>query len=754
MAGRRNRDRSPSDRGFWTRLRLSARALYEFQSLPPFRLFAFALTAGLWLALIVVRLWDLQIRQAPRLAEKAQQQQEDVIEIAARRGRIYDRNGIELARSTPVDSIGVFPTKVGDPELAATLLAEVLRENPNSLRKKLKKKRFQWVRRLAEPGEAERIRELPLAGLHFEKESKRYYPKGTVAAHILGAVGVDHMGLAGLEQTFEAKLRGVSGQRSVQVDALQHRYASQVIQEPVPGYDLVLTIDQRIQVTAEKELGRAIEETQAEAGTVVVMDPGNGDILGMANWPTFDPNDREPSKTDLEHRKNYALSHMIEPGSTFKIVTVAAGLEEKVTTPEEMIDCERGGIYLLSRWIRDHKPFAMLSVADVLARSSNVGTIKVGLRLSPERLHRYARAFGFGQLTGLPLPGETAGLLRPWERWHPAAIGSVAIGQEVGVTALQMARGVSVMANGGSLVTPRIIESIVSPQGEPTEPDVQEPSRVLNPDTAALMRALMERVVREGTGRRARTPGYRVAGKTGTAQKVDPETGRYSTKDYVASFVGFAPVNAPSIVVVIVLDSPVGMYYGGQVAAPVFPRVATEVLRFRDVPPELPLEQEPVRPIPEEWWADFAIEEPAHDWPGSTQVEFPGILSDEDAVVVTVASLTDSASPRLGDVPLVSNLTMGGTNATSPAELQAVVEDTIEEAEPTEMKPARLTVVDARLPDFRGETVDSVISQTSSLGLGVHLRGSGRAWRQWPPAGTPIQFGGTVTVDFRVGAKP
>ena len=753
MAGRRNRDRSHSDRDFWTRLRLSARALNEFQRLPPFRLFVFALTAGLWLALIVVRLWDLQIRQAPRLAEKAQQQQEDVIEIAARRGRIYDRNGVELARSTPVDSIGVFPTKVGDPELAATLLAEVLRENPNSLRKKLKKKRFQWVRRLAEPAEAERIRELPLAGLHFEKESKRYYPKGTVAAHILGAVGIDHTGLAGLEQTFEAKLRGVSGERSVQVDALQHRYASQMIQEPVPGYDLVLTIDQRIQVTAEKELGRAIEETQAEAGTIVVMDPVNGDILGMASWPTFDPNDREPSKTDLEHRKNYALSHMIEPGSTFKVVTVAAGLEEKVTTPEEMIDCERGGIYLLSRWIRDHKPFALLSVADVLARSSNVGTIKLGLRLSPERLHRYARAFGFGQPTGLPLPGETAGLLRPWERWHPAAIGSVAIGQEVGVTALQMARGVSVMANGGSLVTPRIIESIVSPQGEPTKPDVRESSRVLNPDTAAIMRALMERVVREGTGRRARTPGYRAAGKTGTAQKVDPETGRYSTKDYVASFVGFAPVNAPSIVVVIVLDSPVGMYYGGQVAAPVFPRVATEVLRFRDVPPELPLEQEPVRPIPEEWWADFAIEEPARDWPGSTQVEFPVISSDEEAVVVTVASLTDSASPRLGDVPLVSNLAMGGPNAASPPESQAVVEDTIEEAEPADMKPARLTVVEALLPDFRGETVDSVISQTSSLGLAVHLRGSGRAWRQWPPAGTPIQFGGTVTVDFRVGAK-
>lgn len=753
MAGRRNRDRSPSDPDVWTRLRVFACELSEFQSHPPFRLFVFALAAGLWLALIVVRLWDLQIRQAPRLAEKAQQQQEDVIEIAARRGRIYDRNGVELARSTPVDSIGVFPTKVGDPELAAALLAEVLRENPNTLNKKLKKKHFQWVRRLSEPGEAERIRELPLAGLHFEKESKRYYPKGTVAAHILGAVGVDHTGLAGLEQTFEAKLRGVPGQRSVQVDALQHRYASQVIQEPVPGYDLVLTIDQRIQVTAEKELARAIEETQAEAGTIVVMDPVKGDILGMANWPTFDPNDREPSKTELEHRKNYALSHMIEPGSTFKVVTVAAGLEEKLTTPEEMIDCERGGIYVLSRWIRDHKPFALLSVADVLARSSNVGTIKLGLRLSPERLHRYARAFGFGQPTGLPLPGETAGLLRPWERWHPAAIGSVAIGQEVGVSALQMARAVSVIANGGSLVTPRIIEAIASPQGGPKETDVRDSSRVLNPETAAIMRALMERVVREGTGRRARTPGYRVAGKTGTAQKVDPETGHYSTKDYVASFVGFAPVNAPSILVVIVLDSPVGKYYGGQVAAPVFPRIATEVLRFRDVPPELPLEQEPAPTIPEEWWADFATEEPAHGWPEGIRGDFPGVPSDEDAVVVTVASLTDSVSPRFGEFPLAAEETMGGPNAAPPPEPEAAVEDASEEGEPADPAPARLTVVDSRLPDFRGETVGSVISRTSSLGLAVHLRGSGKAWRQWPPAGTPVHLGGTVTVDFRIGAK-
>ena len=739
MAGGRTRDRSFPKQNIRKRLRACIRILAAARNRPRFRLVVFGVLASSWLLLVGARLWHLQIHQSPRLVEKARRQHADVIEIGAPRGRIFDRFGVELARSTPVDSIGVFPSKVANPDLAVELLAGVLRTDPFALAEKLAKPRFQWVKRLAEPGEAERVRELRLAGLHFEQESKRYYPKGTVAAHILGAVGLDHTGLAGLEQTFEQKLRGVPGEREVQVDALGRRYASQMIREPVPGHDLILTIDQRIQVTVEKALAGAIEETQAEAGSVVVMDPGNGDILALANWPTFDPNERVASAAGLERRNNYALSHMIEPGSTFKIVTVAASLEEKLATPDEMIDCENGRIYLGSRRIRDHRPFGLLSVADVLARSSNVGVIKLGLRLTPERLYGYARRFGIGQPTGLPLPGETAGLLRPWESWHPHAIGSVAIGQEVGVSVVQMARAVSVVANGGLLVTPRVVKAIVSPGGIREEQEAGVPERVLGPETAATMRALMERVVRQGTGRRARTPGYRVAGKTGTAQKVDPETGRYSTHKYVASFVGFAPVNSPSVLVVVVLDSPVGKYYGGLVAAPVFPGIATEALRFRDVPPELPISPEPLPPIPGEWLADFAAEEDTLDWPAGSLVAFDATeLRAESAVAVTASAHEASALPLVGGASTRADESPGSAALTA-------------ESAAAPAGSARLRVVEGLLPDFAGVTVGAVITRANTLGLAVQLRGSGKAWRQWPPAGTAVRRGDTVTVDFRTG---
>ena len=754
MAGRRTREADPQNRDIGTRLRGWIRILRESSSRPKFRLFVFGCVGGLWLGLIVFRLWDLQIRQAPRLVEQAKGQHEDLIEIRARRGRIYDRFGVELARSTPVHSIGVFPSKIGDPALAAELLSGVLREDVATLHDKLTEERFQWIRRLAEPGEAERVRELPLAGLHFEKESKRYYPKGRVASHILGAVGIDHTGLAGLEQTFEGKLKGVPGQRQVQVDALRKGYASRVIEEPVPGYDLELTIDQRIQITVERELARAIHGTKAEAGTIVVMDPSNGDLLGLANWPTFDPNDRSPSKEDLERRKNYALSHMIEPGSTFKVVTMAASLEEKLTTPEEVIDCEHGRIYLGSRRIRDHRPFGMLTVADVLARSSNVGTIKLGLRLTPKRLYEYARRFGIRQATGLPLPGEVEGLLRNWENWHPHAIGSVSIGQEVGVSAVQMARAISVIANGGLLVKPRVVQALVRPDGVREERESEVPERVLSAETSATMRALMERVARGGTAMRAQTPGYRVAGKTGTAQKIDPETRRYSTEDYVASFVGFAPVNSPSILVVVVLDSPVGKYYGGQVAAPVFPRVATEVLRFRDVPPELPLDNAPQPIIPDELLADFADEDDDGEWSESMRALFASGSEEQSAVTLEAPVRTASAASVFGALAARTEEPESVAPPMPAAEEGSAEQDLIpQEAEPDSDKPAHLRLVAGRLPDFRGQTVAAVIAKSNALGLAVQLRGNGKAWRQWPAPNTPIQRGDMVAVDFRVGAK-
>ncbi len=704
---------------------------------PPFRLILFGLFSTLWFAGVLVYLWDYQVRQVERFNKKAKQQQEGTIEIRAARGVIYDRLGEKLAFSTPAQSIGVFPDQVPNPELTASLLSEVLDTDARAILDKLTRTRFQWVKRLAEPGEAERIRNLNLAGIHFEKENKRYYPHGTVASHLIGAVGIDHEGQAGLEQSFDAILQGEAGRRLVQYDAKRKYYSSRVVKEPIPGADLVLTIDHRIQMMAERELARAIAETQAIAGTVVVMDPSNGDLLANANWPTFNPNDRVLDADSLALRRNFALSNLIEPGSTFKVISISAALEEGLTTPDEVLDCLMGAIYIGRRRIRDHKPYGMLTVAQILVKSSNVGAIKLGLRLEPERLYNYAVKFGFGQATGLPLPGETAGLLRPVEKWNPGSIGSVPIGQEIGVNAIQMARAISAVANGGLLPKPTLVQSIAYPDGRVEQAARAEPERVLSAKTAAQMRAMMEDVVRAGTGRLAQTSGYRAGGKTGTAQKVDPETGAYSRKNYIPSFVGFAPVNDPSIVVVVVLDSPVGKYYGGPVAAPVFPRVATQALRFRDVPPDLPIAPRPTarEPVPEDLLADFA-------GPFDAEIADGALGTTHEIAEGEILVATMEPSLRAGSRELTAQQAPGIRSFSSLTEVPE-----------TGPQVARSEAVDVMVapgvvPDFSGKTVREVTALTASIGLPVDLRGTGFAVRQLPAAGSAIYPGRAIAVDF------
>ena len=724
-------------------------ARYPVGAHPSLRLLLFGLFSTLWFGFALFRLWHYQVLRVEHFAEKAKKQHEGVIKIRAARGTIYDRSGEKLAFSTPVDSIGVFPRRVPNPRLTASLLAEVLGADEDAIYKKLTRTRFQWVKRLAEPGEAARIRSLSPAGIHFEKESRRHYPHGTVAAHLLGAVGVDHEGQAGLEQSFDEVLRGRSGLRLVQYDARRSGYASRVLEEPVAGADLVLTIDHRIQVLAERGLARAMAATQSIAGSIVVMDPGNGELLAVANQPTFDPNRRVRDAEQLERRNNYALSHLIEPGSSFKIVPIAAALEEGLATPDEMLDCQMGAIYVGSRRVRDHKPFGMLSVSHILANSSNVGTIKLGQRLEPERLYAYARKFGFGEKTGLPLPGEASGLLRPPEQWTADSMGSVPIGQEIGVTTIQLARAASVIANGGMLVELVVVKSVRHPGGLGEPLSRAAPKRVISAETAAKMRAMMEGVVQTGTGRLARTQGYRVGGKTGTAQKVDPETGTYSRTAYLPNFIGFAPVNDPSIVVVIVLDSPVGKYYGGSVAAPVFPPLAMQALRFRDVPPELPVP--PKRPevprVSEEILADFAPNEEARQ----EGPEMQSISNGMSAGVVWVAASSrrvsgqravgaernSSTTSWLGEAPIPA---MGpgkdeAQNAEEPVENEA--------AEPVAVQVSARVV-----PDFRGMTVREAVALAAERGLEIDLMGSGFARRQRPAAGLPARPGQRIAIQF------
>jgi cell division protein FtsI (penicillin-binding protein 3) len=692
------------------------------------RIYLFALLALVWLLAVVVRMGDMQIRQAPRFTAKALRQQEGTIEVGASRGAIYDRFGEELALSTPVDSIGVFPDKVQDVDFASTMLRQVLDVDRGELERKLRGSEFDWVLRLAEPGEAMRVRHLNLAGVHFEKESKRYYPKGTVAAHILGSVGTDHFGLAGLEQSFEERLRGTPGKNLVQYDALRNHYASRILEEPVPGSDLMLTIDQRIQMLAERELRRAVVETSAQAGTIVIMDPHNGDLLAMASWPTFDPRSRPRSKEAMKVWRNYAISDLIEPGSTFKLVTLAAVLEEGLATPDEVVYCENGSFYLGRRLIRDHKPFGRLTVSEVLSNSSNIGAVKLAQRLREPRFYEYVRRFGFGERTGLPLPNELEGLLRPVEQWQSTSLASIAFGQEIGVTAVQMARATAAIANGGMLVQPRIVDAIVSPDGRRERYATDPPRRILTAQTAATLRGMMEKTVQQGTGRLARVAGYRTAGKTGTAQKVDRETGGYSDTDYIANFVGFAPVNNPSMVVVIAIDSPHGEHHGGQIAAPVFPHLAAQALRFRDVRPDLPVE--PKKRGPKKLSPELLAEYVNERWVEEAVLTSPQSGADAAVVVAALGVGGPASGPRRGGRAL-------NDGAAEESQTIAIGDHKV-----------ALQVTDRVVPDFQGRTLREVVAESASLGLQLDMQGRGVARRQWPPAGTPVAYGATVRVAF------
>ena len=397
---------------------------------------------------------------------------------------------------------------------------------------------------------------------------------------------MDDEGLGGLEREFDDDLRGIPGQELISVDA-RRKWFSRVERPPDPGQNLVLTIDQTIQYIAESELEKGMEDTQAIAGTVVVENPRTGEILALANRPTFNPN--VFNSVPAESLKNRAVSDVYEPGSVFKIVTYSAAIDQHVVTPEDHIDCQHGSIDVFGMKIHDHESLGVVTIAEALAHSSDVAAIKVGMKLGDERLYHYIKDYGFGQQTGIELPAETRGLAKPVNRWSKVSIGAISMGQEIGVTPLQTISLVSTIANDGVYTPPRIVAGELPPDSK-TLPVVFHPAqqhRVVSTMTAAEMKKMLEGVVLFGTARRAILDGYTVAGKTGTAQKVDPATGAYSKTKYVASFIGFAPVNNPAITIAVILDSPIGLHQGGQVSAPVFKRIATQVLEYLHVPHDL-----------------------------------------------------------------------------------------------------------------------------------------------------------------------
>jgi cell division protein FtsI (penicillin-binding protein 3) len=531
---------------------------------------------GFWMFAVSARLVYLQVSQHDGLVNRARQQQQNALETSPQRGDLLDRQQRELARSVQTVSLFVDPDglSLGELQCTASELAKTLGEKESDLLKQLKdtqdqKRRFVWLARRLDAEQAAPLLSLKLPGLNSVLEPKRYYPNGSLAAHAVGFVGLDGQGLGGVEQSYNAKISGEPGRLFLEKDATGKPYESFEI-AATQGQTVVLTIDQAIQYEAERALQSAVERAHAKSGSVIVLDPRSGEILALANAPSFDPNNVSASPAD--NRRNWALQNIYEPGSTFKIVAFSAAIEKKLARPDDKIDCQMGAITVAGRVVHDHKRFGTLTLAEALAKSSNVAAIKLGLRVGNESMYDFMTRFGFGAKTGIELPGETSGILRKVEHWQPSSMGSIAMGQEVGVTPVQMAAAFGTLANDGMRIAPHIVREIRNSAGEVVFSAKPEQRRVVSAETATALRGMLEGVTLNGTAKKAQLDGYSAAGKTGTAQKIDPKTRAYSRTKFIGSFVGFAPVSNPQVVIIVVIDEPAGAYHGGDVAAPVFRR--------------------------------------------------------------------------------------------------------------------------------------------------------------------------------------
>ena len=532
------------------------------------------------------RLAWLQVVKRAELAQLAERQYSRTVVLHAQRGPILDRQGTPLATSTPTESLFVQPRSVGDPVRVTARLAPIIGLPPAEVHAVLTSSRsFVWLRRRLPPAVAAGVRALREPGLGFLPEPLRLYPNRELAAHVVGFEGVEG-GLEGIERAFEGELAGTPGKAIVGRDALGREVAApHMLEPPQPGLGVMLTLDRAIQYMTERELDAAYRRTGARSAMAVVLDPRTGEVLALAIRPTFNPNTflDVPSRDRWRDR---AVTDPFEPGSTFKVILAAAALEEGVVRPEDRIYGENGSVTIAKTTIHDWKKYGWLTFSEVLQNSSNVGSIKVGLALGRERYYRYMSAFGFGAATGVGLPGESRGLLRAPGRWSLLSLPTMSIGQEVSVTALQMVAAFGAIANGGTLMQPRIVRATFDAAGQEVRRFEPRPVRqVISPETARTLTRILVRVVESGTGHNAAIPGYEVAGKTGTAQKLDPATRRYSRSPGVLSFVGWAPADVPRFVMLVTLDEPKNEIWGSEAAAPIFSAIGRGILRYLEVPP-------------------------------------------------------------------------------------------------------------------------------------------------------------------------
>ncbi len=648
--------------------------------------------ALLWSAAIAVRLVYLQTISHRSYLAQAQSQQSRQRYLPAPRGEIYDRAGRALALNIPAKSVVVNPVQIRDAGVAASILARALQLDAGPLAERIRAaaaqgRGFLWVKRRISAEEAERIEKFRLVGVDFRDEAVRTYPKGQLASHVLGSVDHEGKGNAGLELGAEEDLEGIAGSATMAIDVNKRGYASKVEFQAQPGRNLTLTIDEHVQHEAERTLKEAVAGCRCKNGSVVVMDPASGDILAMANYPTFDSNDTPKEGRDPA-RLNLAISAPYEPGSVFKLITLSAALENTRLRPNSLIDCMGGTMRMAGRTIHEAKNgFGLIPMRTVLAKSSNIGAIQIGLTTGPKNMFDAVKAFGFGKKTGVPLPGESGGLVHPLRRWGTTSLASIAMGHEVMATSLQLAQAGAVLANNGVMVRPRLVLKRQTPGGPEELVPAAAGVRVVRAETAALMRDMMREVVRPGgTGVSAKVLGYTTGGKTGSAQMIDPVSRKYLHGRYNASFLGLAPLNKPAVVVVVTLTG--STQYGGTVAAPVFQKVAAAALRLLEVPRD--------------------------------------DLESIEAVSTRAAETNDVAVAGLGGDPLFDD-----------------------EAETAEAGGEEVEIINGvRTPNLIGKSLREVLSEAAVEGLQVDTVGRGVARSQRPRPGVMMARGGRLVVQL------
>ena len=659
--------------------------------------------------LVVRRAWEVTVVHGPGLSALAEQQQLREIRIAPKRGTIYDRHGAELAVSVDVESVYANPRTMRSQHVdlaqASLRLASVLGVDRAAIQRRLEAvdqrglpRYFVWIDRQVTPAEADAVRALAIPGVELTAEARRYYPNRELASHLLGFADIDGVGIEGLELSMEERLRGSARP----VPALRDRrgrvvFSDQLLDErAAQGDDLYLTIDKTIQHVTERELALAVRTFEAQAGSVVVMDPRTGEILAMANYPTYDPN--EPAQAPASHRRNRAITDRFEPGSTVKPFVVGAALATGVLQSEQSIDCGHGVMDIGDDRIRDTHVFDTLTPAEILTHSSNIGAARIGQMLGRASLYRSLRRFGFGEPTGLPLPGETGGILRHHSRWYELDLATISFGQGFSSTTIQLAAAMSAIANGGRLMEPRLVRRVVDAHGGVVEEGLPRVSRqVLPRPTARLVGDMLTAVTGDsGTGLEAAIDGYLVAGKTGTAQKADYVHGGYADGRFMASFVGFVPAQDPRLVIAVVIDEPMVDHYGGTVAGPVFRRIGQAALRHLGVPAETggeilaQLERE--RRQRERAAREAGRAARAAD--SSSQSQLSNVAASERA---------PGAGPGAGEVVM---------------------------------------------PDLAGQTVRAALVATHRAGLGLAVDGSGISVAQDPLPGAIVPRGTTARVRF------